>query len=189
MPVETPLPPIWLLGSSDYSARLAAQIGTGFAFAHHFASHDAEDAVRLYKEAFRPSVLSDTPHAILATAAVAAPTEDEAERMASTIDFNYVRRSQGTYLPLASPDEAMAYAYSPPEERARLSNRRRLFVGTPERVRETLGGFAQAIGADEIMITTAVFDQAAKLRSYELLAQAFDLRAPEAGGMDASIAQ
>lgn len=189
MPVETPLPPIWLLGSSDYSARLAAQIGTGFAFAHHFASHDAEDAVRLYKEAFRPSVLSDTPHAILATAAVAAPTEDEAERMASTIDFNYVRRSQGTYLPLASPDEAMAYAYSPSEERARLSNRRRLFVGTPERVRETLGGFAQAIGADEIMITTAVFDQAAKLRSYELLAQAFDLRAPEAGGMDASIAQ
>ncbi|WGF86359.1 LLM class flavin-dependent oxidoreductase [Marinivivus vitaminiproducens] len=180
MPVETELPPIWLLGSSDYSARLAAQIGTGFAFAHHFASHDAEDAVRLYKEHFRPSILSPAPHAILATAAVCAETDAAAERLASTIDFNYVRRSQGDYRPLASPDEASAYVYAPAEERARLANRRRVFVGAPERVRRDLGGFAEAIGADEIMVTTAVYDQEAKLRSYTLLAEAFGLKRPDA---------
>ena len=87
---------------------MSAQIGVGFAFAHHFASHDPVDALLSYRNKFRPGALSK-PHAILAVAAVCADTDAEADRLATTIDLNFVRRSQGEYLPLASPEEAAAY--------------------------------------------------------------------------------
>src|SRR5262244_1441816 len=84
MPDDTPLPPIWLLGSSDYSSELAAQVGMGFAFAHHFAMHDAIDAMVHYRNRFKPSGWRTTPHAILAVAIVTADTDAEAERLASS---------------------------------------------------------------------------------------------------------
>ena len=175
MPDDVEVPPIWLLGSSGYSAQLAAQVGMGFAFAHHFAHFDAAEALGLYREGFRPSRWLERPHAILATAAVTAETGEAAERLAATLDFNYVRRAQGEYRPLASPEEALAYPYSAAEERARQANRKRLFVGTPAELRERLGGFAAAVGADEVMITSAIFDHGARQRSYRLLAEAFGL--------------
>ena len=82
MPDDTPLPPIWLLGSSDYSSELAAQVGMGFAFAHHFASYDAVEALTNYRAHFKPSGWRATPHGILAVAVVAAETDAEAERLA-----------------------------------------------------------------------------------------------------------
>jgi alkanesulfonate monooxygenase SsuD/methylene tetrahydromethanopterin reductase-like flavin-dependent oxidoreductase (luciferase family) len=80
-----------------------------------------------------------------------------------------------------SPEEAQAYPYSAAEEEARLANRARMFVGSPGRVRDHLGTFAEAVGADEIMITTAIFDHAARKRSYQLLAEVFGLTSPTAG--------
>src|SRR5216683_6232080 len=115
MPQDVPLPPIWLLGSSGYSAQLAGMIGAGFSFAHHFADHDAVAAMLSYREQFKPSAARATPYAILACAAVCADSDAEAERLASTIDLNFVRRRRGEYLPLASPEEAAAYPYSPAE--------------------------------------------------------------------------
>src|SRR5437763_2952498 len=112
MPADVKLPPIWLLGSSDYSSQLAAAIGAGFAFAHHFATHDAATAMRFYREHFRPSALRDRPYAILGVAVVCADAQDEAERLASAQDLNALRRSKGEYLPLASPQEAAAYPYT-----------------------------------------------------------------------------
>src|SRR6516162_5639017 len=109
MPQDVPLPQIWLLGSSGYSAQLAAMVGVGFSFAHHFADHDAVAAMLSYRDRFKPSSALATPYAILACAAVCADSEAEAERLAATIDLNFVRRSRGEYLPLASPQEA----YSP----------------------------------------------------------------------------
>jgi luciferase family oxidoreductase group 1 len=182
MPEDVEVPPIWLLGSSDYSARLAASVGMGFAFAHHFAHHDAADAIGRYLENFRPSVWLERPHAILATAAVSADSDAEAERLASTLDFSYVRRARGEYRPLVSPEEAQAYAYSPAEEEARRANRARMFVGGAKSVGERLAAFAAATGAHEIMITTPIFEHAARRRSYELLALAFGLRPPDAAG-------
>src|SRR5690349_8718971 len=108
MPAETPLPPIYLLGSSDYSAQLAAHIGAAFSFAHHFATFPAEEAMRLYRDNFRPSAAHAKPYAILGCAAVCADTDEEADHLAKTIDLNLVRRNKGEYLPLASPDEAAA---------------------------------------------------------------------------------
>src|ERR1700741_2010558 len=98
MPDDVPLPPIWLLGSSDYSSELAAQVGMGFAFAHHFASHDAVDAMVNYRAHFKPSGFRQTPHAVLAVAVVTAETDAEAERLASSADLNRLRRDRGQYL-------------------------------------------------------------------------------------------
>ncbi len=175
MPNDVPLPPIFLLGSSDYSAQLAAQIGAGFSFAHHFAGHDAAHAMRLYRDTFRPSQHLQKPLAILATAAVVAETADEAERIASTIDLNFVRRAKGVYAPLESPEVALAYDYSPIDRERIAKNRERLAVGSPDMVKSRLEALGAETQADEMMITTMVFDHEARKRSYALLAKAFSL--------------
>ena len=175
MPADVPLPPIYLLGSSDYSAEVAAAIGGGFAFAHHFASHDAVAAMSSYRRHFKPSPALPEPRAILAAAVVAADTDAEAERLAATVDLNYVRRSKGEYLPLASPEEAAAYPYTPIDRERIKHNRMRLFVGAPATVRARLDPLIAATQADELMITTMIYDHAARRRSYELMAASFGL--------------
>jgi luciferase family oxidoreductase group 1 len=173
MPDGVPLPPIFLLGSSDYSAQLAGQIGAAFSFAHHFANFDAVEAMRLYRDNFRPSPAHATPYAILATHVVCADTDAEAERLASTVELNFVRRARGEHLPLASPEEAAAYDYTP-VDRARIAqNRTRLLVGAPAAVRAKLAPLIEATNADELMVTTMIFSHAARRRSYELLPEAF----------------
>ena len=175
MPADVALPPIWLLGSSDYGAQLAAAVGLGFAFAHHFATHDAVAAMRFYREHFRPSALRRRPYAILAVAAVCADTEDEAERLASTSDLAFVRRQKGQYLPLVSTEEAAAYPYTAQEREKIRANRGRLFVGTPEMLLDRLAPLVTVTGADEVMVTAGIYDHAARKHSYALLAQAFGL--------------
>jgi luciferase family oxidoreductase group 1 len=173
MPSEVKLPPIYLLGSSDYSAQLAGQIGAAFAFAHHFATFDAVEAMKLYRDNFRPSVWHAEPYAILATHVVCADSDAEAERLATTVELNFVRRAKGEYLPLASPEDAAKYDYSS-ADRARIAqNRSRLTVGSPAPVKARLHPLLTATQADELMVTTMVFDHAARKRSYELLMQAF----------------
>src|SRR5215475_12643465 len=157
MPQDVALPPIWLLGSSGYSAQLAA------------------GAMLSYRDGFKPSSARRSPYAILACAAVCADSEAEAERLASTIDLNFVRRSRGEYAPLASPQEAAAYPYSPAERALIARNRRRVFVGTKATVLERLSSLITATKADEVMITTMIHDHTARRHSYELLAEAFAL--------------
>jgi luciferase family oxidoreductase group 1 len=175
MPKETPLPPIWLLGSSGYSAELAAAVGAGFSFAHHFAGYDAVAAMRSYRDKFQPSAWRERSAAILAVHVVCADTDAEAEKIAATVDLNFVRRAKGEYLPLASPQEAQAYGYSPADrERIRL-NRDRLFVGSAATVKDRLAPLIEATQADELMITSMIYDHAARRHSYELMAQASGL--------------
>src|SRR6202165_5470417 len=175
MPDDTPLPPIWLLGSSDYSSELAAQVGMGFAFAHHFASYDAVDALTNYRTRFKPSGWRSTPHGILAVAVVAAETDAEAERLASSMDLNRFRRDRGQYLPLPSVEEALAYPYTDADRASIARNRSRLFVGSPATVLAKLQAMIAASQADELMIITAVYDHDARKKSYGLLADAFGL--------------
>ena len=173
MPSDVKLPPIYLLGSSDYSAQLAGQIGAAFSFAHHFATFDAVEAMKLYRDNFRPSAAHKEPYAILATHVVCADSDAEAERLATTVELNFVRRAKGEYLPLASPEDAAKYDYSP-VDRARIAqNRSRLTVGSPATVKARLEPLMAATQANELMVTTMVFDHAARRHSYELLAQAF----------------
>lgn len=176
MPSDVALPPIHLLGSSDYSAQLAASIGVGFAFAHHFASHDAAQAMHIYRTHFRPSPALRKPHAILAVAAVCADDAQDAERIAATADLNIVRRAKGDYLPLESPEAALGFPYTPIDRDRIAQNRERLFVGTPAMVKERLDALAAGTAADEIMVTGMIYDHEARKRSYALLAEAFQLQ-------------
>jgi luciferase family oxidoreductase group 1 len=175
IPSDVALPPIWLLGSSGYSAELAAAVGMGFAFAHHFAEHDAASAMRSYREHFKPSETLAEPHAILATAVIAADTDAEAERIAASADLHFVNRSKGEFLPLASPEEAAAHPYTAVDRDRIARYRARFAVGSKDTVMRRLQPLIEATGADELMVTTMVFDHAARRRSCELLAEAFAL--------------
>ncbi len=178
VPADVALPPIWLLGSSGYSAELAAAIGTGFAFAHHFAEYDALSAMLSYREHFKPSAALAEPCAILAAAVIAADSDAEAERIAASADLNFVNRSKGEYVPLASPAEAAAYPYTPIDRERLARHRGRLIVGGIDSVKRRLLALIESTRADELMITTTVYDHAARRRSYELLAEAFALEPP-----------
>jgi luciferase family oxidoreductase group 1 len=182
VPDDVALPPIWLLGSSGYSAELAAAVGMGFAFAHHFAEHDAASAMLTYRAHFKPSETLPTPLAMIAVAAIAADSDAAAERIATSADLFFVRRSKGEFAPLASPEEAAAYPYSPADRDRIARHRQRLVVGGIDGVQSRLRGLVEATQADELMITTMTFDHAARRRSYELLAAAFAL-APIVGNL------
>jgi luciferase family oxidoreductase group 1 len=175
VPADVALPPIWLLGSSGYSAELAAAVGTGFAFAQHFADYDAGSAMLSYRQHFKPSATMAEPYAILGVAVIAADSDAEAERIGLSADLHYARRAKGEYLPLASPEEAAAYPYTPVDRERIARHRARLVVGGVARVKERLGALIEATRADELMITTMVYDHGARRHSYELLAEAFGL--------------
>ncbi len=175
VPADVPLPPIWLLGSSGYSAELAAAVGTGFAFAHHFSDYDAESAMLSYRTHFKPSATMAQPYAILGAAVIAADTDAEADRIGSSAELHFVRRAKGEYAPLASPEEAAAYSYTPIDRERIARQRARLVVGGIERVKERLLALIESTRADELMVTSMVYDHGARKHSYELLAQAFAL--------------
>ncbi len=175
VPSDVPLPPIWLLGSSGYSAELAATVGMGFSFAQHFADYDAASAMLSYRDHFKPSATMAEPYAILGTAVIVADSDAEAQRIAASAELHYVRRAKGEYLPLASPEEAAAYDYTPVDRDRMARQRTRLIIGDIEKVMVRLLGLVESTKADELMVTTMVYDHAARRRSYELLAQGFAL--------------
>jgi luciferase family oxidoreductase group 1 len=174
MPSGETSPEVWLLGSSDYSASLAAQLGLPFAFAH-FISGDAAEVTRMYRRHFQPSARAGEPRVILCVAALAAETAEEAEQLAATIDLWRLRIRRGVDLPVPSLDEAQAYRYDELEREEIVYNRRRLALGTARGVRERLETLAHAHEADEAMLLTISPDYTSRARSYELLAAAFAL--------------
>lgn len=175
MPQDVPLPPIFLLGSSGYSAQLAAHIGAGFSFAHHFSDLDPVGPMMTYREQFKPSPANDKPIAILAVHVVAADTDAEAERLASSVDLNFARRRQGHYQPIPSPEEAAAYSYTSTDRALIGRNRLRLVVGSKDNVMAHLEPLIAATKADELMITTMIYDHDARKHSYAIMAEAFGL--------------
>lgn len=173
IPEDAETPEIWLLGSSDFSAIMAAQLGLGFAFAHHINPAPAVRALRLYQERFEPSLYLQEPRALLAASVICADSDEAAEELASSADLTWLRFHQNQRLPLPSVAEAKAYDYTPFERDFIESNRERLFVGSPQTVREQLGGLAEAAGVEEIMVTTLIHDHQERRHSYELLADVF----------------
>jgi luciferase family oxidoreductase group 1 len=174
MPSGETAPEVWLLGSSDYSAALAAEFGLPFAFAH-FISGDAAEVTRMYRRHFRSSARLQQPRVLLCIAALAAETPEEAEALARTIDLWRLRIRRGVDLPVPSRDEAHAYPYTPHEREEIAYNRQRLVLGAPRAVRERIESLARAHEAEEAMILTITPDYASRLRSYALLADAFAL--------------
>ena len=175
MPNDVGLPPIWLLGSSGYSAQAAGGMGLGYAFAAHFSPADPAPALRAYRENFEPSESFGRPSAVLAVAVVCGETDEHAQRLASSMELAWVRMRSGKPGPLPSPEEARAYPYTPAERRLADAYRSMQVVGDPRTVRARIEGIAERTAADEVMVTTNVHDHAERLRSYERLAKVFEM--------------
>jgi luciferase family oxidoreductase group 1 len=173
IPGDVPLPPIWLLGSSGASARLAGLLGLGYGFASHFSPAPPRPAIEAYLESFRPSAQFPEPHVILGVSAICAETDERADYLASSMDLAWVRFQNGEFAPLPSPEEATAYPYTPFERSVARDNRSRLIVGSAAVVRARIEEFVRETGANEVMVTSMIHSHAERLRSYELLAEAF----------------
>ncbi|MEP6942499.1 MAG: LLM class flavin-dependent oxidoreductase [Betaproteobacteria bacterium] len=177
-PRGTTTPELWILGSSDYGAQLAAHLGLPYAYAYFFTDgKGVEQALALYRENYRPSERYPRPIATVCIWALAADTEAEARRLLKSRELWRVGFEKGIRNPLVSPEEAAAYAYTS-EDLGRIDAlRRRAFAGTADEVATRLTAEAQRLDLDELVINTWTFDPAARRRSYELLAQEFHLTA------------
>lgn len=177
-PVVPTAPDVWLLGSSNESAKLAARMGLAFGFAQFFGVTNGEVAMRLYREGFRPSPYNDKPRSLISVLAVCAETEEEADRLARSSDLLFLSLEIGLELNfLPSVETAVNYPYTAfDRERIRIARQRR-FIGTPDRVKAALLEANERYGADELMIVTPVHDPEARIRSFELLAREFGLKA------------
>jgi len=171
-------PAVWLLGSSDYSGALAAQLGLNFAFAH-FISADGGDAVmRDYKRRFQPSPREARPQAMLTVFTICAATDAEAEHRAASIDLRRLNMDYGINAPVPNQQEADARQYNETEKARIAYNRRRLVLGSPATVKARLLALADQFEADELMVITITGDYRTRLESYELIAGAIDLHQP-----------
>jgi luciferase family oxidoreductase group 1 len=172
-PEDVALPPIFLLGSSDFSSALAAQLGLAFGFAAHFSPDPPDLPMLAYRRGFRPSESRAAPYAILTVSVICADTAAEAERLASSMQLSWVRLRAGRPSKIPSPEAALSYPYSELEAAAAGAYRKLQIVGTPAAVREQIEALARRTHADEVMVTTVTHDDRARTRSYQLLAAAF----------------
>ena len=175
------LPEVWMLGSSDYGAQVAAYFGLPFCFAHFITDgRGAEQALSIYREGYRPSERHPEPHAALCVWGMAAPTEEEAARLFTSREMWRLGRDRGVFTALPSPEEAAAHDYTP-GERERIDRlRARALYGTPAVVGHKLRELAGSLGVEEIAILTTLHDPEARRRSYTLLAQEFGLQSDAA---------
>jgi len=177
-PRDVGLPPIWLLGSSGgYSAQLAGATGIGFAFAYHINPDDNDmlAAFATYRTHFTPSAQLSAPHTILAIGVLCAETAERAEELATMVDLAYLRRHSGQPAPLPTLAEAKAYPFTDLERAQAQSFRSRVIIGDSTTVHARIAALVEQTGVNEVMLLTMIADHAARLQSYELLAEIFDL--------------
>ena len=164
--------PIWLLGSSLFSAQLAAERGLPYAFASHFAPLFLHQAIDLYRNLYRPSAAWPKPHVAIGVPLIAAPTDDEAEYLASSTYQRVLGILTGSRISLQPPVEGFA-ARLQPQERAAIGDfLAAAVIGGPDTVREGLARLVQDTGADELILVCDVYDPALRLRSLDIAAQA-----------------
>src|SRR5277367_2665541 len=173
LPTGLTSPQLWILGSSDYGAQLAAHFGLPYAFAYFFSEGaGVEQALGLYRRNYRPSERYPVPQATICVWALAADTEGEAQRLLMTREYWRVGFEKGLRMPLASPEEAAAYPYTE-TERAMIERLRGIaLVGTATQVADKLHALARSLKLDEIVINTWTFDPQARRDSYAILARA-----------------
>jgi luciferase family oxidoreductase group 1 len=181
-PTGSTAPEMWILGSSDYGARLAAHFGLPYAFAYFFSEgRGVEEALRLYRTGFRPSVRHPSPVATICVWALAADSEAEARELLHTREYWRVGFEKGVRSALLPPVVAAAHAYTEPERAVIEALRRKAIVGTGVQVAARLRELAQRLALDELVIVTWTYDPAPRHRSYELLAKEFELAGPHHG--------
>lgn len=171
-------PQIWLLGSSDYSGALAAQLGLRFAFAHFISARGGDVVMRDYKKRYQPSPREPQPRALVCVFVICAETQAQAERLAMSVDLRRLNMDYGVNAPVPTLEEAERYPYTDADRSRMAQHRRRVVLGTPEVVRARLLEIQAEFDADELMVITITGDYDSRLRSYELLAGAFRLCHP-----------
>jgi luciferase family oxidoreductase group 1 len=167
------VPEVWLLGSSDYSGALAAELGLAFAFAHFINPRGGDAVARAYREMFNATETRPTAQVIVCTFAIVGETDDDAERLAASIDLRRLHMALNIDSPVPTLEEAARHRYSDEERRYVLGQRARALIGGPQKVREELLQMAERYAADEVMVLTITGDYDSRRRSYELLIGAF----------------
>jgi luciferase family oxidoreductase group 1 len=163
--------PIWLLGSSLFSAQLAAELGLPFAFASHFAPADMVGALYLYRSSFKPSRQLDRPYAILGLNAVVAETDDQARFLFTSVQQSFTNLRRGTPGQIPPPIEDIDSYWSPAEKASASMTLLCSVVGSPNAVERGLLKFIEVMQPDEIITTAHIYDHSARLRSFELLSE------------------
>ena len=175
MPYVPEVPPVWLLGSSDTSAKLAAELGTSFAFAQFINREGGIEAMRAYREGFKPSIHLDAPQAHVAVFVFCSDSDEELEKETAIMDLRFLWFEQGRTGETPSADQALSYKMEPWEKERVMLNRPRVIFGKPREVKERLAALANDYGVDEVMMVTITDTFEARLRSYELVAREFGL--------------
>jgi luciferase family oxidoreductase group 1 len=173
MPDGVAPPPVWMLGSSSHSGAVAAYLGQRFAFAHFITAAFGQQVVAAYRRGFQPSDSVPSAEALVAVAVMCADTDEEAERLARSADVWRLRPEGTERGPLPSPEEAAARVLTDLEAAKVAQSRAATVVGGPARVHAELTALADSYGVEELMVVTVCHDPKARVRSYELLAEAF----------------
>jgi luciferase family oxidoreductase group 1 len=173
-------PALWLLGSSDFGAVMAGQMGLPYSFAHHFAGDNTMSAVTAYRANFRPSNVLERPYLMLGVNVLCAPTHAEADYLAGSGRLAILRLRQGRPDVYPTPEEAAEYSFTPMEKEVIRGWTANHVVGDPATVRAGLEDLVARTGADELMITTMAHDPATRIRSFELVAAEMGLTAAAA---------
>jgi luciferase family oxidoreductase group 1 len=170
------LPQMWLLGSSGYSAQVAGLLGLPFAFAHHFSSRNTLPALELYRQRFRPSDVLSEPYAMIAAAAIVGENDEHARELAAPGRLSFLRLRSGRPSTFPSPQEAAEHPWTAAERELVDAWMSSHVIGGPETVRAGLDHLVEQTGADELMVTTNVFQHADRLASYRRLAQLWGIQ-------------
>ena len=170
-------PAVWMLGSSMWSSAAAVEFGLPYSFAHFFSPVKTRDAIEAYMRHFRPGIRLDKPKATVAVGVVCAETQEEAEYLASSVKLLQRRIRLGDRKPVAAPEDALRELRMMGEVPMEEGEWPRYFVGTPSVVKEKLEQMARELRIDELIVNTIVWDQQKRLKSYELLAGEFGLKA------------
>jgi len=175
--------PVWLLGSSTFSAQLAAFLGLPFAFASHFAPQEMDEALCLYRERFRPSQWRQRPHVMVGLPVIAADNDAKAQRLATTPTMKFLQLIRGEPFLTSPPVESMDGLWTPQERSLVEMKLAAAIVGGPETVQRKIAEFLDETQADEVMINSDVYDFADRLRSIEIVAEAMNKLAVERAEM------
>jgi luciferase family oxidoreductase group 1 len=178
IPGEGTKVPVWLLGSSTYSAQLAAALGLPFAFASHFAPEQLYDALDIYREKFRPSKWLQKSYAMIGVPLVAAESDEEAERLSTTLYLRFLKLIRGQPILSSTPVENMDGIWSPHEQVLVEGKLGAAVIGGPDTVQEKLSSLLRATEADEIIFTSDLYDHADRLASYRIAAEVLTSMAP-----------
>lgn len=171
--------PLWILGSSTYGAYLAAELGLPYAFASHFAPEQLLSALEIYRSHFKPSQQLDRPYAMVGVNVIAAETDREAKRLATTQQMSFANLARGARQLSQPPIDDIETYWSPREKAQATAMLARSVVGSPETVRAGLKALIDETAANELMIVSDIYDHALRLRSFEIIADTQNADAPQ----------